>query len=357
MKTWFLACCLTLNAIFGSGIAERQFLHNAGNNDVPGKTPPITEGQRVFTAGHSFHTFIAPMLSEMASSAGINGHRAVGVAFIGGSTVLQHWDTPGLQNKVKQALISGQVDVLTVSPIWLPDEGIEKFAALGLQYNPKIRITVQEFWLPNDTYNPVYPLDEKRKVDHNAANMPELRINYYSYFRAMDDYVNEVNHHLGKNAVFIVPVGQATMALREKIVTGQAPDLDTQAELFTDSWGHPTAPLKVLSAYCHFAVIYRRTPVGLPMPPELQGKYRNEKLNLLLQELAWEAVIHHPMTGLSTKANPPERIPKYEEAGNLSNPFHHALSNKIMSPSDDVYNPISKEAICRHKLSSAHSSF
>ena len=51
------------------------------------------------------------------------------------------------------------VDVLTLSPIWLPDEGIEKFAKLGLEHNPDIRVTVQEFWLPNDTYHPVYPLE------------------------------------------------------------------------------------------------------------------------------------------------------------------------------------------------------
>jgi hypothetical protein len=60
----------------------------------------------------------------------------------------------------------------------------------------------------------------------------------------------------------------------------------------------------VLSAYCHFAVIYRRSPVGLPMPKELQGKYQTPALNLLLQRLAWDAVIHHPMSGLTVKPSP-----------------------------------------------------
>ena len=63
-----------------------------------------------------------------------------------------------------------------------------------------------------------------------------------------------------------MPVGQAVIALREKIIAGQAPGLKTQWELFRDSWGHPAPPLQALAAYCHFAVIYRRSPVGLPMP-------------------------------------------------------------------------------------------
>src|ERR1700759_2056805 len=88
-----------------------------------------------------------------------------------------------------------------------------------------------------------------------------------------------------------VPVGQAAVALREKIVAGQAPGLKAQWDLFSDTWGHPSAPLQVLDGYCHFAVIYRRTPVGLPVPPEFtQVKTMSDddkqKLNRMLQELA-----------------------------------------------------------------------
>lgn len=40
---------------------------------------------------------------------------------------------------------------------------------------------------------------------------------------------------------------------------------------------------KLLSAYCHFSVVYRRTPVGLPIPPSAEIK--DEALNRLLQDL------------------------------------------------------------------------
>src|ERR1051325_6419622 len=130
-------------------------------------TEPISRGQRVFTCGHSFHFWVADILSEVARAAGIPDHQVVGVSVIGGSRVIQHWDVPEENNEARKALRAGTVDVLTLSPIWLPDEGIEKFAKLAVEHNPNVRVTVQEFWLPNDEYVPVYPLQTSKTVDHN----------------------------------------------------------------------------------------------------------------------------------------------------------------------------------------------
>ena len=62
-----------------------------------------------------------------------------------------------------------------------------------------------------------------------------------------------------------------------------------------------------LVGYCNYAVIYRRSPVGLPVPNVLkQAKLgdNEEKLNRLLQELAWDAVVHHPLSGVRLDAKP-----------------------------------------------------
>jgi len=292
------------------------------------KTPP-PKGQRVFTCGHSFHVWVVPMLTEMAQAAGIKGHEVVGVSSIGGSRVIQHWDLSDEKHQAKEVLRTGKVDVLTLSPIWvvpqkglplgsprkkgekdpntapiywLPDEGIEKFAKFGVEHNPKIRITVQEYWLPNDEYVPVYPLQTRKRYDHNATNLAGLKKAQADYDRDLTAFVGAINKQLGKETLLIVPVGQASVALREKIVAGQAPGLKEQAELFRDCWGHPQAPLQTLAAYCHFAVIYRRSPVGLPLPSVLaKNPAWDDKLNRLLQELAWEAVCKHPMSGVQAK--------------------------------------------------------
>jgi hypothetical protein len=288
--------------LMGTTIAQDATAKNAAIKEAPArsalKAPSDSTvhqesipGLRVFTCGHSFHVWVVPILSELAKNAGIDEHRVAGVSSIGGSTVLKHWDVPDEKNKAKEALRAGSVDVLTLSPIWLPDEGIDKFAALAVEANPKIRITVQQFWLPNDEYHPVYPLETRKKVDHNATSMASLRKAQDAYDHDVDEYLRALNKKLGYDALISVPVGQAVVALREKIIAGEAPGVTMQSELFRDNWGHPTQLVQALAAYCHFAIIYQRTPVGLPRPTILaRNSAWDDKLNHLLQELAWDAV-------------------------------------------------------------------
>ena len=103
---------------------------------------PITQGQRVFTCGHSFHVWVPDILADLCKKAGIQGHTQVGISSIGGSQIIQHWNVPDDQNTAKKALKTGNVDVLTLSPIFLPDPGIENFTRLGLEYNKDIRVLV-----------------------------------------------------------------------------------------------------------------------------------------------------------------------------------------------------------------------
>jgi hypothetical protein len=216
--------------------------------------------------------------------------------------VIQHWDLE--KNPVKPALETGKVDVLTLSPIYLPDEGIENFVALALKHNDKVRVTLQEFWLPYDVYALNYQKEKPPAVDRNARTAEELRKESAPYFASIDEHVAALNKQHGRAVVFVVPAGQATILLREKIIAGEAPGLKEQNDLFTDAIGHAKPPLAALNAYCHFAVIYRTSPIGLPVPSVLGGGKKDPpseetvKLNRLLQELAWKAVTEHPLSGV-----------------------------------------------------------
>lgn len=270
----------------------------------PVKGKPITHGLRVFTAGNSFHAwFVAPILKDMAAGAGIEGHEIVGESKIGGSEAIQHWNVPEDQNKAKAALRAGNTDVLTLACMLHPDNGIAKFAELGLQHNPDFRISLQEFWIPWDKFE--WPYKGKQEdVNPDAATVTFLRDLHAPYFKEMDAYVRALNARLGKPVVYVAPVGQAILDLRGRIIAGKMPGIAKQSELFTDKLGHPQPPLETLVAYVHFAVLYRRTPVGLPMPAVLKQANKpqwDDKLNRTLQEIAWQAVIHHPLSGVKGK--------------------------------------------------------
>lgn len=268
----------------------------AAFSDTTASDAPI-RGLRIFTCAHSFHGFVPALLADIAKTAGINDQVQLGKSGIGGSRVIQHWDVPDEKNLDKRFLQAGQVDVLTLSPIWLPDPGMEKFGEFAVTCNPQIRILVQEFWLPNDVYDPVYPLKTREKVDHNVAMIPELKKQQEIYCQEMRQHLDGLNSKLGQKTFFLVPVGHAVIALREKIINHEAPGLPAQADLFRDNWGHPQEPVRLLAAYCYYACMYQRSPVGLPPPANLTGEW-DPALIRLLQELAWDAVTHHPLTGV-----------------------------------------------------------
>jgi len=274
-------------------------------NSVFTPSVPITTGQRVFTAGNSFHAwYIAPILQDIAASAGIRGHEIVGVSRIGGSQAIQHWDVPEDKNHAKAALRAGEVDVLTLACMLQPDEGIDRFAELASQHNRDARVVLQEFWIPWDKFEWPYQGDP-RSVDFDAATAGSLRSLHEPYFKTMDSYVTALNTRLGRQIVFIAPVGQAVVTLRERILAGQIPGIEKQSQLFTDKLGHPQPPVEALAAYCFFAVIYRQNPVGLPMPSILADsenpQWRNEELNRVLQQIAWDVVTRHPLSGVKER--------------------------------------------------------
>ena len=113
---------------------------NAEEKGNTKSTEPITKGLRVFTCGHSFHVWVPGIITDLCKKAGINDHVQVGLSSIGGSRVIQHWDIAPEKNKAKEELKTGKVDVLTLSPIFLPDAGIENFTKLALEHNKNIRM-------------------------------------------------------------------------------------------------------------------------------------------------------------------------------------------------------------------------
>ncbi|MEQ8787020.1 MAG: hypothetical protein RIC55_12000 [Pirellulaceae bacterium] len=290
------AVVVVLTGVFISAVSPGR-----ATGAEPTNTRAIERGQRIVSAGHSFHMFVPALLARMAADADIEGHQQTARQSIGGSYVHQHWNRADDQNVVKQSLKTGEVDVLTLSPIYLPDDGIENFTRLALETNPDIRITLQEFWLPFDVYAPDYKKSRPQPVDRNSRTAADLREIYAPYFASMDEHVRELNKKFDKQVLYVVPAGQATILLREKILAGEAPGLEQQNDLFRDAIGHGTPPLQALVAYCHYAVIYRRSPEGLPIPAILDAKTYGEHaeaLNRLLQQLAWQAAREHPLSGV-----------------------------------------------------------
>jgi hypothetical protein len=248
--------------------------------------------QRVFVCSHSFMIYTAKMLPPIVKSAGLTQVNA-GEQMIGGSTVIQHWNLPDEKNRAKTVLKAGGADVLTLSPFYImPDPGIENYTRLGLEKNPDLRVFVQASWPAFDNTDSIP--SQQAQAERNGATLASLRALHEAqnagWRKQLETQVGKLNESIGHQVVHIIPVNDAVFALRERVVEGKAPGLSRQTDLFRDDIGHPTPPLALLVTYCHFAAIYGRTPVGLPVPASLKDNPQAAELNALLQELAWQAV-------------------------------------------------------------------
>ncbi len=246
---------------------------------------------RVFYTGHSFHMFVPGRVAQMAKAADVMEYQLAGTQGLGGSRVQQHWDLPEEKNQAKKVLEKAGADVFTMAPnVKMPDDGIDRFAELGLKHNPKIRLLVQESWVPGDYLD--------KRIANNAlrdeTDLAKLRADQEKWRGQMEAQAKAINQKAGREAVLIVPVGDAVVKLRELVAAGKVPGIAKQSELFRDTVGHGKAPILILTAYCNFACITGRSPVGL----KVSEKDVSDELNALLQRIAWETVTAYPMSGV-----------------------------------------------------------
>lgn len=307
--------------ILANGACIAQTENASEVNDFKPATQSKPDGQRIFYASHSLMWDMPPVLTEVVEAYDIKDHNIVGHQRIGVSRTSQHWNLADNQNQAKQDLRTGKVDVFVMSNLVHPDQGIDNFVKLGLEFNPNMRFLMQISWpglgyTDNKQFNTAVGMfggggrgggsgmflsgnDEKTPDELTKINAIDIKNAEEQAKRLNQEYGK------GKDFVFLVPTAQAHNALRTLIYKKEMPGMTKQSEVFRDPIGHPTEPVIALNAYLHFAVLYQHSPVGLPMPSILKSSSHpqwDEKMNRKLQELAWETVINYPPSGVKTPA-------------------------------------------------------
>lgn len=246
---------------------------------------------RVFYTGHSFHMFVVGRVAQMAKAGDVKAYQPAGSQGLGGSRVEQHWNLADEKNQAKKILEKGGADIFTMAPnVKMPDVGIDNFVELGLKHNPKMRFLVQESWVPGDY------LDKRvgKNDERDQVNLAKLKTDQEKWRGQMETQAKALNEKAGREAVCIVPAGDAIVKLRELVAGGKAPGIAKQSDLFTDPIGHGKGAVTLLTSYCNYACITGRSPVGL----KLDDKSIDPELNTLLQKIAWDTVTGYPMSGV-----------------------------------------------------------
>jgi hypothetical protein len=297
-------------------------------NSSAAAAKPITQGQKYVMATHSFNVFIGPTrsreanaetkpgpLAALAEERGKSGHANLAVQMIGGSTPMQHWNQGNgddAKNIAKAALAKGGVDVFTMSPnARMPEEGIDLFGDLVIKTNPSARILVQNSWSAWDGNGTTPSVGGTRNVsfsteDHNKADIATID-NWLAALEAKGGYMERMRAQLegidkraGRRMAYVVPSAVAVYTLRKEILKGAVPGIKLQSDIFRDGMGHPQTPLANVVTYAWFAAMYRESPVGLKSLIDANDPTSAAR-ERMLQQIAWNAVIAEPMSGVKGK--------------------------------------------------------
>jgi hypothetical protein len=263
--------------------------------------PPA--GLRMFYATHSLMWDTPAPFTELTKAVGITNH-SIAMQRMGFSRTQQFWDQAEAQSDAKKALKAGNVDVFVMSPMDMPDKGVAEFVTLGVLNNPQMKFYVQNNWAGFNMDGQVAgKMMGRGRLDWDATTEENLKTLNTTCETAFETQVKEINEKIGHPVLFIIPTSQVNSNMRAMIIRKEFTGLEKQSQLFLDNIGHPTPVLVTLNAYTHYATIYGRSPVGLPMPSTLKRANNpkfDDAFNKSLQELVWKVVSSYPLSGVKS---------------------------------------------------------
>ncbi len=259
---------------------------------------------RVYHLGHSLVGRDMPAM--LAQLAGHEYHSQLGW----GASLNQHWqgDVPGMAAEnataafraADDALASGAYDVFVLTEmVELRDAiayhgsgaALARWAVHGRAARPDLRIYLYETWHRTDD-----PAGWEARI---AADGPALWQGKV-LAQAMADPAVGVVH--------IIPGGPVLAGVAARIAAGEVPGLASRDDLFAVVDGvvdpvHLNDTGNYIIALTHYAVLYHRSPIGLPHDLRLaDGRPMapmSRETALALQKVVWQVVSGYPFSGIA----------------------------------------------------------
>lgn len=265
--------------------------------------PAAAKPQNVFHLGHSL---VGPDMPDMLRQLAGNGHSYS--SQLGWGTPLKaHWEPeepingfevrnlpPGCQD-ASEAITSGHYNTLVLTEMveiraaiqyFQSAKYLHKWVGLGRQSNPEIRIFFYETW---------HTLDDKEgwleRIDKDLERYWEK-----GTLRCALAYEDV------PQPVYIIPAGQVMARfVREVERRGGVGNIADRRDLFSDEI-HLTDYGTYLVALTHYAVLYQKPPMGLPLAlNRADGTPANSpgpEAATLMQETVWDVVTKYAQTGV-----------------------------------------------------------
>ena len=287
----------------GNRQPRQKMLLNATDFDGRDKTG---DGLWVVSIGHSCVIPAIEPCIAISRSAGYENHTHL-MQFHGGGggAAKAQWSYEEDRQQAKPALATGKIDVMTFGHLVTWDgtsvgcdvEDYQRWIEFAMKHNPDIKFYIQDLW--------PWLADPKGE--------PNVEFSLEEFEAAMDvssQSINAVIAQLNKKypgRVHILPAGLAMTELVRRVSNNELPGVDTvligqkekkegqRAGLYRDKI-HPTGVVATLQGYIYYACLYGENPMDLKT-----GIFKDEKLDRILREVAWETASQHPRSGVKSK--------------------------------------------------------
>lgn len=272
--------------------------------------PPPDKPLRVFHLGHSLVGRDMPAMLEQLAGSGHEHRSQLGW----GATLKSHWepDVPinGFEQEnahpryqdAREALRSGRFDAVVLTEMVEIRDAIKYFdAPRYLRYwsrearthRPDVRVFLYETW---------------HRLDDAEGWLDRLDKDLGRYWEG-ELLAKGLAHGDTGGPVHVIPAGQVMARFVRRMEEGRdLPGMAARHDLFlrqpdgSQDHIHPNDLGNYLVALTHYAVMYQRSPVGLPFElKRADGTAANaphETTARAMQEVVWDVVTAYPKTGL-----------------------------------------------------------
>ncbi|MEP2718649.1 hypothetical protein [Pseudophaeobacter sp.] len=278
---------------------------------VPVLTPP-GEALRVFHLGHSL---VGPDMPHMLAQLAPEGHRW-NSQLGSGTNLKQHWEpdlaildfettnTAPTFREAREAIGSGDFDAVVLTEMVELRDAIRYFdgadyfhrwADLARSGTPATRLYLYETW---------HHLDDPAGWETRIAE--DLEALWLQGLSGQD------SRAAPDRPAYLIPAGQVLAAVVQAAETGEIDGLNSRYDFFaqTPDGAQDMIHFNDFGAYVvaltHYAVLYQKSPVGLPHRlTRADGSPANSLLSdaaQRVQQIVWDRVLAHPRSGIAEAA-------------------------------------------------------
>lgn len=208
--------------------------------------------------------------------------------------------------KLLAALSNAEWEAMAWGPF--PDDRAEFYTCwmdFCEKYNPGMKYFLSDAWPELEQFQKAFSLKGNPKSEAFFTEERFDEVNRIST-QFFSNLVGELRQTSPK--VYIIPTHAAFTELAKRFVRGELPGVDglykvvgrEENSIWRDQRGHLASDYERFEGYVFFATFYGRSPelIKKRIPFEDANDFRNPELDAIFREIAWQAVVQHPLSGV-----------------------------------------------------------